>query len=185
MAYRRQTSDNDVFEFTEDVETLDGWALHGPGQAHSDGFTLVASRQLDRAEGVAFGRGQSQNPDRAEAYLYFDARSDDADGDGTPDALNGKYEIVVLNAADEPIATVDRGRLAEVRNGDPQQLGGTDTRGDYGVPFPYKRLRRGRGEVIGDDYKIGVRLNLDSGNDAFNVSNSDLLAEGYSGRKMN
>lgn len=183
--YRRQTSDGNVFEFTRDVETLAGWALHGQGNAHNDGFSLVAKRALESWEGIAFGRGRSQNPDRAEAYLYFDARSDDADADGTADILTGQYELVVLNGADEKIATVDRGRLDEVRNGDPQSLGGADTRGDYGVPFPYTVLRKGKGEVIGDDYKIGLRLNLDSGNDAFHVGNSDLLAEGFSGRKVN
>lgn len=185
MAYRRQDSKGKVFEFTEDVETLADWSLHGNGTAHSDGFSLVAKRRLDSFEGIAFGRGQSSNPDRAEAYLYFDALSDDADADGSPDVLDGSYEIVVMNGADEVLATVDRGRLSEVRNGDPQSLGGADTRGNYGTPFKYQALRNGRGEVMGDDYKIGIRLQLDSGSDELNISNSDLLAEGYSGRKLN
>jgi hypothetical protein len=181
MVYKRQTSDGDVFEFTEDAETLDGWSQHGSGQVHDDGFSLAATRALDRPEGFAFGRGNSENPDRAEGYLYFDAQN------GTPAALSGKYEIVILNAADEVLATVDRGRLEEVRQGDPQQLGGTDTRGDYGVPFKYKRLRRGKGEVMGDDYKLGIRIELanGSGTDSFSVADSDLIAEGYSGRKVN
>lgn len=181
MAYRRQTSKGKVYEFTEDVETLTGWSQHGSGQVHSDGFSLAATRRLENFEGVAFGRGQSQNPDRAEGFLYFDAYDDST----TPVQLNGRYEIVILNAADEKLATVKRGRLSEARNGDPQQLGGSDSRGDYGVPFPYQRLRSGKGEVISDDYKIGVRINLDSGTDTFSPSNSDLLAEGYSGRKLN
>jgi hypothetical protein len=185
MAYTRVDSDGKTFEFTGDVETLAGWSLHGQGTAHSDGFQLVARRALASWEGIAFGRGQSENPDEAEAYLYFDARSDDADADGTPDVLTGQYEIVVLNGANEKLATVDRGRLEEVRSGDPKRLGGSDKRGEYGVPFKYKTLRKGRGEIMGDDYQIGLRLNLDSGNDALNLSNSDLLAEGYSGRKVN
>lgn len=179
--YRRQTSEGKVYEFTQDVETLSGWTLHGTGTAHDDGFALVASRRLEDHEGIAFGRGNSENPDRAEAFLYFDALSDDADASGSPDVLNGSYELVVLNAADEVLATIDRGRLAEVRDGDPS----TDSRGDYGVPFKYRSLRGGKGEVIGEDYKIGVRLQLDSGNDELHIGNSTLKAEGYSGRKLN
>lgn len=179
MTYRRRTSRGDVYEFTEDVETLTGWSTHNGANVGSDGFTTVAKRRLEDFEGIAFGRGQSQNPERAEGFFYFDAQN------STPAALSGQYEIVILNAADEKLATVKRGRLSEARTGDPVQLGGSDNRGDYGVPFKYQKLRRGRGEVIGDDYKVGIRLQLDSGTDTFSVSDSDLLAEGFSGRKIN
>jgi len=173
--YSRQTSDGDLFEFTRDSENLTDYDQHGGGQAHSDGFSLVAKRALASWEGIAFGRGESENPDRAEGYLYFDAVDD-----GSTD-MTGQYELVVLNGADEKLATIARGPIDEAREGDPS----TDPRGDWGIPFPYVALRRGRGEVMGDDYKIGVRVNLDSGTGTFSPSNSTLRAEGYSGRKQN
>lgn len=182
--FLRKDADGNIFQFSEDTENLTGWQLHGTGQAHDDGYSLVAKRRLESYEGISFGRGSSENPDRAEAYLFFDARSDDADADGTPDILNGKYELVVLNGADEVQAVIDRGQISQTRQGDPQQLGGADSRGDWGTPFKYKDLGE-NGEIMGDDWKVGIRLNLDSGNDEFHVGNSDLLAEGYSGRRQN
>lgn len=179
--YVRQTKSGKQFEFTEDTETLAGYSLHGNGQAHADGFSLVAKRRLEDWEGIAFGRGQSENPDRAEAYLYFDPASDDADASGSPDPLNGQFEIVILNSADNVIATVRRGTISEYRQGDPD----VDKRGEYGKPFKYAALRGGKGEVMTDAYQVGIRLKLDSGTDEIVLGNSTLSAEGYSGRKQN
>jgi hypothetical protein len=174
--YTRTNNRGKVYEFTEDRETLAGWSVHGGGNAHSDGFTTVAKRELNRPEGIAFGRGQSHNPDRAEAYLYLDAQDNGAT------AMTGKYEIVILNAANEKVATVDRGRLEEVRDGDPDN----DSRGDWGKPFPYKKIRGGKGEVLGGSgHKVALRLNLDDGEGVFSVGNSSMVAEGRSGRLIN
>jgi hypothetical protein len=180
--YTRTDSKNNVYQFTEDRETLAGWGKHGTGKAHSDGFTTVAKRTLSKPEGIAFGRGTSQNPDKAEAYFYLDARSDDEDSDSTPDKLNGQYELVVLNAANEVVNVIDRGRLDEVRKGDPSN----DTRGDWGKPFPYKAIAGGKGEILGGaGHSIGLRVNLDSGEDSLVVGNSTMVAEGYGGRLIN
>jgi hypothetical protein len=174
--YFRQTGDGDVFEFSPDSETLAGYQEHGNAAAHADGFSLVFKRRLDDFEGVAFGRGTSENPDRAEAYLWADIVNDN----GTS-VTDGHLELVVLNSADEVLATIYRRPLDEVAKGDPS----TDSRGDWGVPFPYQRLRGGRGEIMGDDYQVGVRINLNSGTESLSVADSSMRAEGHSARKKN
>jgi hypothetical protein len=176
MVYYRETSDGKVFEFTPDSETLEGYSEHGAANAHADGYSLVFKRRLDDFEGVAFGRGQSENPDRAEAYIWADIQND-----SSTSITAGQLELVILNSADEKLATIYRRPLDEVARGDPSN----DSRGDWGVPFPYQVLRQGRGEVIGDDYQIGVRVKLNSGNEALSQSNSSMRAEGYSARKQN
>lgn len=176
MVYYRQTSDGDLLEFSPDSETLTDYEEHGAANAHDDGFSLVFKRRLEDFEGVAFGRGTSENPDRAEAYLWASIEND-----SDTVITDGQFELVVLNSADEKLTTIYRRPLDEVNRGDPS----SDTRGDWGVPFPYQQLRRGRGEVIGDDYKIGVRIKLNSGTEALSQSNSSMRAEGFSGRKQN
>ncbi|MDS0243940.1 MULTISPECIES: hypothetical protein [unclassified Haloferax] len=174
--YRRQTSDGDLYEFSADSETLSGYSEHGGANAHADGYSLVFKRRLDDFEGVAFGRGSSENPDRAEAYIWASIEND-ADTVIT----DGQFELVVLNSADEVLATIYRRPLDELNKGDPS----TDSRGDWGVPFPYQRLRRGRGEIMGDDYQIGVRVKLGSGTESLSQANSSMRAEGYSALKKN
>lgn len=175
MVYYRQ-ADGNRYEFSPDSETLEGYQEHGNAQAHSDGYSLIFKRRLEDFEGVAFGRGQSENPDRAEAYLWADIVNDS----GTS-ITDGHLEIVVLNSADEKLATIYRRPLDEVARGDPSN----DSRGDWGAPFPYQKLRDGQGEVIGDDYQIGVRLNLNTGSEDLSQVDSSMRAEGFSGRKIN
>lgn len=180
MVFYRTTSDGDRYEFSPDSETLVDYKEHGGAQAHSDGFSLVFKRRLEDFEGVAFGRGSSENPDRAEAYLWLDIVNDS----GTS-ITDGHVELVVLNSADEklPGGTIYRRPLDEAAKGDPS----TDSRGDWGVPFPYQQLRKGRGEIMGDDYQIGVRirLNTDGASESLSVADSSMRAEGYSARKVN
>lgn len=176
MVYYRVTSDGKVYEFTPDSETLADYQEHGGANAHADGFNLVFKRRLDDFEGVAFGRGQSENPDRAEAYLHASIEND-----SDTVITDGQFELVVLNSADERLSTIYRRPLDEVNRGDPS----TDTRGDWGVPFPYQVLRQGRGEIISDDYQIGVRIKLNSGTEALSLANSSMRAEGYSALKQN
>lgn len=179
--YARQDSQGHTYLFTEGRTSLAPFSQFGDANLHDEAFRTVASWTLDRGEGVAFGRGTSHNPDRAEAYLWFDARSDDADADGTPDKLAGQYKLVVLNPSNDVVDIIDRGRLEEVRNGNPD----TDDRGSWGVPFPYKALQNGNGEVLGGGgYQIGIQIELDSGTDAFNLSNSSMVAEGYRGSRQ-
>jgi len=174
--YRRRTGDGDLFEFSPDSENLSDYNEHGDAGAHADGFALVFKRRLEDYEGIAMGRGESENPDKAEAYFWMDLQNDSAAA-----VTDGHAELVVLNSADEVLTTIYRRPLDELSKGDPS----TDTRGDWGVPFPYQRLKKGKGEVIGDDYQIGVRIRLNSGTETLSVSNSSMRAEGYSGRKQN
>jgi|GEM_PF-2665358 len=178
MVYYRETSDGDVFEFSPDSETLVDYNEHGGAQAHADGFSLVFKRRLADFEGLAFGRGTSENPDRAEAYLWMNLVNDS----GTA-ITDGHLELVVLNSADEklPGGTIYRRPLDEAAKGDPS----TDSRGDWGVPFPYQALRGSKGEIMGDDYQIGVRVKLNSGSESLSVADSSARMEGYSARKQN
>jgi hypothetical protein len=184
MTYTR-TKDGKEYRFRPGVITLAGWELHNGGQCGSDGLELVATRPLDRQEGYAVGRGQSENPDRAEAYRWLDARSDDADGDGNPDKLEGEYEIVVVNPANKIVDTIDGGRLDELRRGDPD----VDSRGDWGKPCAYRTLQNGKGEIVGwNGYKLGLAIELDPAADGsdvqdnFHIGNSGMQYEGYRGK---
>lgn len=180
--YTRTDQRGNEYQFSEDRHDLTNFSLVGTGQAVDDTYQTVAAWPLEREEGVAFGRGSTTNPDRAEAFIYFDARSDDADGDGTPDALSGRFKLVVLNSANKVVATLDRGQLDEVRDGDPAN----DSRGDWGKPFPYKVIANGMGEVLGGQgHKVGIQIELNSGSDELNLSNSQLIAEGYGGELQN
>ncbi len=174
--YNRVTSDGDLFQFSPDSENFADYVEHGNASAHADGFQLVFKRRLEDFEGIAFGRGQSENPDKAEAYAWLDLQNDSAAA-----VTDGHAEIVVLNSADEVLAPIYRRPLDELAKGDPS----TDTRGDWGVPLPYQQLNEGKGEVIGDDYQIGLRVRLNSGTETLSVSNSSARIEGYSGRKQN
>lgn len=174
--YTRVTSDDDAFQFAPDSENFSDYSEHNAAQAGPDGFTLAFKRRLDDYEGIAFGRGTSENPDRAEAYIWMEVQNDA----GTV-VTDGHAEIVVLNSADEVLTPIYRRPLDELNQGDPS----TDSRGDWGQPFPYQTLRKGKGEVIGDDYKIGVRIRTNSGTETLSVANSSMRAEGYSGRKIN
>jgi hypothetical protein len=189
--YAITASEGRKYLFSEDRETLAGYTEFGDGVAHSDDFSTVATRRLERSEGIAFGRGNSNNPDRAEAYFYFDARGDDGgDADTDPDPLEGEYKIVVLNAANNVVGLVDRGRLEEVRQGDP--LDPNSKRGEWGKPFKYRSLRNGSGEIVGGNgHKLGIQIKLDPAadgttvSDGFVVANSAMIAEGYKGSLVN
>jgi len=96
---------------------------------------------------------------------------------------DGHLELVVLNSAGDPLpgGTIYRRPLDEVAQGDPS----TDDRGQWGVPFPYQTLRNGRGEIMGDDYKVGVRVELNDGTETLSLADSQMRAEGFSARKTN
>lgn len=175
--YYRTDSRGHAYMFTEDTETLAGWSDFGSAEAHDEDFRTVATRPLDREEGVAFGRGNSENPERAEAYKYLDAQ------DGGASAITAAaYRVVILNAANKVVAVIDRGRLDEVNKGDPS----TDARGDYGKPFKYRTIAGGKGEVLGGSgHKVALQIKLDSGTATFSTANSTMKFEGYSGTLEN
>lgn len=172
--YRKQTSDGDVYEFSPATHTLVDYETINAATAGPDDFQLVAADRLDGSEGRAYGRGNSENPDRAEAYAHLDVQDDSGD------AVSGEAKLVVLNAANRRLATIARFELNRVRRGDPA----TDARGDWGVPFKYRALRSGAGEVIGDDYKIGLLIRTDSSTATVSLSNSSMTLEGYQGEKL-
>lgn len=174
--YTRSDPRGNTYLFSEDRTDLSEFADHGDASAHSEDPRTVTKWDLDRGDGVAFGRGNTTNPDRAEAFIYFDAQ------DSGAAAINGTYKLVVLNAANEEVAVIDRGSLDEVRDGDPS----TDSRGDWGKPLPYKALRGGKGEVLGGQgHKIGIQIETASGTATFSTANSTLIAEGYQGTLQN
>lgn len=171
--FTRKDRVGNVYLFSPDRHTLAEFSDFADATAVSDDFRTVTTWELDRKEGVSFGRGNSENPDRAEAYFYFDAQNT------TPAAIAGSYRLVILNAANEVVAVVDRGRLEEVRKGDPS----TDTRGDWGKPMKYRSIRGGVGEVLGGQgHKVALQIETDSGTETFSTSDSELVAEGYGGR---
>jgi hypothetical protein len=176
MAYGVQAPNGKVFTFHGDTIDLSDFADFGSAEAQSEDFRTVSTWTVDDGVGVAFGRGTSQNPDRAEAYVYFDAKDD---GDA---AMDGLYRLAVLNSANERVATIYRNRLDVLRNGDPS----ADSRGDWGVPFPYQAITNGKGEILGGDgYKIAHQIQLDSGTGTFSTANSTAQMEGYRGTVQN
>lgn len=175
MTYTRSAGSR-RFRFTPDTHDLSNFTEMSDTNVGNDEFSTVAYWDLDEGEGVAFGEGRSKNPDKAEAYIYLDPQN------STPAALNGKAKLVVLNAANQVVDEIYTNKISKLRNGDPA----TDSRGDWGVPFPYQAIKAGKGEVLGKGgYKIGIQLKLDSGTDAFSLSDSTMEAEGFSGSVEN
>ena len=175
--YVRTDGRGNRFLFSEDRHDLSEFSDFGDASIHSEDFRTVSTWTLDREEGVAFGRGSSSNPDSAEAYFYLDAQNT------TPAQITGgRYRLVVLNAANEVIAVLDRGTLDEAANGDPS----SDSRSDWGKPFKYRKIAQGKGEVLGGQgHKIALQLELYSGTDTFSTSDSTRIAEGYRGTLQN
>jgi len=172
--YRRETSDGEVYEFVPATHTLTGFETVNGAQAGPDSDVLVAADRLEDSEGRAYGRGDSANPDRAEAYAYLDIQDTDAN------PVAGRAKLVVLNSANRVLATIAQFELSRARRGDPS----TGVRGDWGVPFKYRSLRNGRGEVIGDDYQIGLTVRTESGTATVSLDNSTMTIEGYQGEKL-
>lgn len=140
-------------------------------------FTTVATMDLRDGEGVALGRGNTSNPDRAEGFAFMDVQST------TPAELNGRAKLVVLNQNNTPVDTIWRGRIDELRQGDPAVDG--EKRRDR-KPFPYQTpAGKKAGEVYGDSYSIGLQIELDDGTDTFSLADSRFRLEGYYGEKMN
>ena len=170
-----------TYSFQADTFRSDDLTPFGSDQTvQEDDFRTVAKMDLRQGEDVALGRGNSENPLQAQGFLYFDARSaNDADGDGNKDKLSGRVRFVVLNASNTVVGYIWRGRLDQLRTGE------ADTNRRDRQPFPYQTIRSGAAEVYGDDYSIGMQIELDSGTDEFSLSASTLKADGYKGEKMN
>jgi hypothetical protein len=177
--YVREDQRGNEYLFSDDRHDLADFSDFGDATAHSEDFRTVSTFALDREDGVAFGRGGSSNPDKAEAYFYLDAQNGSASS-----FTDGRYRLVVLNAANKVVAVLDRGTLAEVANGDPS----TDSRGDWGKPLPYRTIANGKGEVLGGSgHKIGLQIELytDGDTETFSTANSEMIAEGYRGSLQN
>ncbi len=175
--YRRNDSRGNVYQFAEDRHDLDDFEDFGDASIHSEDFRTVSTWELDRSTGVALGRGSSTNPDEAQAFFHLDARNE-----SDAAITGGRYKIVILNAANEPIAVLERGTLAEAANGDPD----TDSRGDWGKVLPYRTIANGKGELLGGQgHKLALQIQLTSGTDTFSTANSSMIAEGYRGTLQN
>ena len=178
MAYAIKDARGRTWYFSEDRHDLTEFSDFGTAEVISDDYRLASVWDLDDGVGVAFGRGSSTNPDRAEAYFHFDAQDD-----GNAD-INGRGKLVVLNTANEKVGLIYQGPLASFRRGDPT----ADERGKWGVPFPYQAIRSGAGEVLGNGgYKVGMLIQTDSatGTATFSTANSSMTAEGYRGTVQN
>lgn len=164
----------DTFKVTDFTEMNDA-------SVNDDEFSTVAEMDLRRGEGAALGRGDSEIPEYAEGFQYVDARSaNDADADGNPDKLSGRVQYVVLNPNNRVVDTIWRGRLSELR------VGQADSDRNSRQPFSYKTpATKSEGEIYGEEYSIGIQIELDSGTDTFSLSDSVLKIEGYSGEKLN
>ena len=137
--YTRTDQRGNAYQFSTAPHTFSDFTEATDATATEDNFRTLAYNELDREEGVAFGRGSSSNPDRAEAYKHLTIH------DGADALISGEYKLVVENAAGKVVAVIDRGRTDEVNKGDPS----TDSRGDWGKPAPYRAIRDGKGEVLG------------------------------------
>ena len=174
--YTRTDGRGNVFQFTKGTHTLATYSETTDTTVTEDNFRTVATDKLEREEGGAFGRGQFENPERAEAFKYLSIH-DDADA-----LIAGEYRIVVENAAGKVVAVIDRGRTDEVNQGDPT----TEKRGEYGVPFPYVAISGGKGEVLGGQgHRFALQVKADSGTATFSLANSTMQMEGHKGELVN
>lgn len=170
------------YHFGPDTFTTADFTEWPDPSVNSESFTTVATMDLRNGEGVALGRGNTSNPDRAEGFIFLDAVDNDPDGDGTNDPIQGRAKIVVLNTNNTPIDTIWRGRLSELRQGDPAVDG--EKRRDR-KPFPYQTpTKKQVGEVYGEDYSIGLQIQTDSAKVTFSLSASRAKIEGYYGENM-
>jgi len=175
MTYTR-TVNGTVYQFTEDDHTDAEFSETTDTTVVKDEFRTVARWDLSRGEGVAFGVGTSRNPDRAEGYLYFDAQNSGAS------AIDGQLRLVVENTQNERVATIYKRSLKQLRSG---STAPADR--EKRVPFPYQALMNGKGEVL-HPYQIAIQLKLPSSassTETFSLSDSELLADGYSGSAQN
>lgn len=176
--FTRTDSRGNRFLFAEATHTFSDFSESTQVTLSPEEWRTVAYNALDRSEGVSFGRGSSQNPDRAEAYKYLEAMDDQS----TSALIPGEYRIVVENASKNVVAVIDRGRTDEVDKGDPS----SDSRGDWGKPNPYRPISGGKGEVLGGQgHRIALQLKPDSGTPDFSLSDSTMHMEGFKGDLQN
>lgn len=178
--YVKRTSDG-KYTFAPDTFKVGDFTEMNDASVNDDEFSTVAKMDLRRGEGAALGRGDSEVPEYAEGFQYFDARSaNDADADGNADKLYGRVQYVVLNPNNRVVDTIWRGRLDELR------VGSADADRSSRQPFSYKTPAQvNEGEVYGEEYAIGIQIELDNGTDTFSLADSTAKIEGYSGEKLN
>lgn len=177
MSYQVKGDKGRKYEFSNDQHDLVPFEEAADATVTEEEFTTVARWSLDEAEGVAFGVGNSRNPDRAEGYNYFDAVNADAT------AFEGRVRYVVLNAANDVVATISRHRAEQLRAGSAAPADRRDR-----APYPYQNIRGGSGEVIGGDgHKVAIQLQgkQGAGLQTFDLAASEAVIEGYRGRLIN
>ena len=165
-----------VYQFsTDQYDTADLTEVQPSAEATSSEFRTVARLEIDEGDGVALGIGKSRNPDRAEGYLYFDAR------DGGNAKISGRLRFVVLNATNDVVAVISRHRLEQLRSGGPTAADRKDR-----MPYPYQVVKNGKGEILGGSgYSVGVQIETASGTATYSNSNSTAVIEGHAGTQIN
>jgi len=162
------------FTFSPDTFKADDFNEMNDSSCNDETFSTVAKLDLRRGEGAALGRGDSEVPEYAEGFQYVDLQNDSAS------PLTGRVKYVVLNPNNRVVDTIWKGRIDELR------VGEADKDRSERQPFSYKTpAQTSKGEVYGEEYSIGIQVELDDGTDTFSLSDSTMKIEGYSGEKLN
>lgn len=152
------------YQWFEDQLDLSDFIQATDTTVTDDEFRTVERYSADKGEMVALGQGTARNQTDAVGRLYFDAKGEDADGDGAGDALAGKVRFVVLNSQDRVVDVISQHQLDAVRSGANDRSGRR--------PFPRRR------QSVAEPYKLGVQVKLASGTDTYdNAGDSSLEAD--------
>jgi len=137
--------------------------------AVSDAWMPMLFWDVPQGQAVAFGRGDSYNPDKAEGFVHIDIQNASAA------AVDGEVRLAIYNSAGERVDTIYRNDTDTLRQG---------SAADATVPFPYQAIRGGAGEV-GYPYTIALEVRTDTGTETVSLSDSAIGVDGYKGNRKN
>jgi len=159
-----------TYEFNPDRFRAADWTERSNPVLSDGEFRTVAVYDLEKGESVALGRGDTFNPDKAEGFIHLDAQNDSAAD------IDGRVRLAVVNNQGEKVRNIYKNDLGTLREG---------SASSPSEAFPYQALRGGSGEV-GYPYEIAIQIDPAAGSDGdtFDLSNSTLAADGYSGSRI-
>lgn len=153
--------------YSPDVFDLSDFQTASATEVGDESFKQVERLTVETFEGIYVGRGTSTNPLQAEGSI----RGDIQNGGGS--SINGRYKLAVVNSQNNQVqgGVLARGRLSELRTTRPNSLDGDIQ------PFVDKEVR--------EDYKIALLIQVDSGTETYDSSNSTFEFDGFLGEALN
>lgn len=178
-----KTASGKEYRFSGDEFTEDDFTEAPTPVFNTEDWTTVARLPVSRGQAVAFGVGDDGSPMNAEGRIYADLKAKDGnDADSDPDTFEGAFRFVLLNPNNEPQGEISRHKASRTRAGDATASGRKDRK-----PYPKQPVGTTGQPEVGFPYKVGLQVRASanySGDNTFSLSDSELIADGYTGTQQ-